>query len=81
MSTRHTNENRFTEWEELKEGGRRYKRKVMGRNGWYAVYVKVTDSAEVTIAFWQEIYNEKGQMTEIHHKFPTDTGHQIIQTS
>jgi len=79
MSTRQTNENRFKEWEELRGGGRRYERKVMGRNGWYALYVKVTDSEEVTIAFWQEIYDDKGRMTEIHHKYPTDTGHQKIE--
>ncbi len=80
MSTRQTNEKRFKEWEELEDGGRRYMRRVTGRNGWYALYVKVTDSAEMTLAFWQEIYDPEGNLTEIHHKYAVDTGHQKIET-
>jgi hypothetical protein len=79
MSKKRANEQRFGDWEELADGGRRYFRKVEGRYGWSALYVKVTDSEEETVAFWQEIYDDKGNLKEIHHKFPEDTGHQIVE--
>lgn len=79
MSTKQANEQRFGEWQELDNGGRRYSRRVQGRNGWFAIYVKLTDSKEETVAFWQEIYDDKGAMTEIHHKYPEDKGHQKIE--
>ncbi len=78
MSKKHANEQRFGEWSELSDGGRRYTRRVEGRYGWYAVYVKLTNSKEETTAFWQEIFDELGNLKEVHHKFPEDTGHQKI---
>lgn len=63
MLTRQTNENRFKECEELEEGGRHCVRRVTGRNGWYVLYVKVTASANMTIAFWQEIYDSVSWIT------------------
>jgi len=79
MSTRSANEKRFTSWEDLEDGGRLYRRVLVGRNGWSAMYVKQTDKDENTVRFWQEIYDNQGVLTEIHHKFPIDTGHQKIE--
>jgi hypothetical protein len=75
MSTRTQNEKKFGRWEDLPDGGRRYWRDVMGRHGWRARYVKEVDSAEVTVRFWQEIYDEGGKLVEMHEKFPVDDGH------
>jgi hypothetical protein len=33
------------------------------------------DTAEQTVRFWQEIYDETGRLVEIHEKFPVDKGH------
>lgn len=48
----------------------------MGRKGWSARYVKEVDAEENTVRFWQEIYDERGRLVEIHEKFPVDKGHQ-----
>ncbi|MEM7827061.1 MAG: hypothetical protein QXQ40_02455 [Candidatus Aenigmatarchaeota archaeon] len=37
---RQLNERKFTGWEELPDGGRRYWLEVKGRHGWKARYVK-----------------------------------------
>ena len=34
---------------------------------------------EVTIRFWQEIYDENDELIEVHEKFPTDKGHQKVK--
>jgi hypothetical protein len=47
----------------------------MGRLGWKARYVKEVDLMEETTRFYQEIYNGKGELVEIHEKFPIDKGH------
>ena len=76
MSTREQNEKKFLRWEDLPGGGRRYWLEVTGRHGWTARYVKEVDASERTRRFWQEIYNETGQLVEVHQKYPVDKGHQ-----
>ena len=69
------NERKFGQWTELAGGGRRYWYEVPGKRGWLARYVKEVDSNEITIAFWQEIYDGSGVLVERHDKYPLDTGH------
>lgn len=76
MSTRAQNEKKFRHWKELPGGGRRYWLDVAGRQGWRARYVKEVDADETTLQFWQEIFDEKGKLAEIHEKYPVDKGHQ-----
>lgn len=76
MSTRSQNEKKFSGWEELPGGGRRYWIDVSGRQGWRARYLKEVDANEVTLRFWQEICDGQGRLTEIHEKYPIDKGHQ-----
>lgn len=76
---RRRNERVFKNWEELPNGGRRYWYEISGRLGWKARYVKEVDAEETTTRFWQEIYNERGELVEIHEKYPVDTGHQKVQ--
>ena len=78
MGSRRRNETKFGQWEELPDGGRRYWCDVFGRNGCTARYAKEVDSAENTLRFWQEIYDESGKMVEIHEKFPVDKGHRKV---
>ena len=75
MSTRSQNEIKFRHWDDLPGGSRRYSLEVHGRHGWRAVYYKEVDPEERTLRFWQEIYNEAGQLVETHEKFPVDKGH------
>jgi hypothetical protein len=76
---RRRNERVFGNWEELPNGGRRYWYEVAGRLGWKARYVKEVDAEENTLRFWQEIYNERGELVEIHEKYPVDTGHREVK--
>ena len=77
MSTRPENERKFPNWEELPDKGRRYWLDVVGRLGWRARYVKIVDSGEKTVLFFQEIFNEQGVLVEIHEKFPlVNKGHE-----
>lgn len=76
MSTRAQNEKKFARWEDLPDGGRRYWIDVTGRQGWRARYLKEVDINEVTLRFWQEIYDPQGKLVEIHEKYPLDKGHQ-----
>ncbi len=76
---RQQNEKKFGEWEELPNGGRRYFYEVQGRHGFLARYVKEVSASEQTIRFYQEIYNERGELVEIHEKYPVDKGHRTIQ--
>lgn len=76
MSTRKQNERRFTHWQSLPNGGRRYWVDVTGRHGWRARYLKEVDVAEKTTRFWQEIYDHRNRLIEIHEKYPVDRGHQ-----
>ena len=75
MSTRVQNEKKFGQWKVMPGGGRRYWIEVQGRQGWRARYLKEVDANETTLRFWQEIYDESGNLTEIHEKYPLDKGH------
>ena len=78
MSTRTQNEKKFGQWEELPGGGRCHLLDgldVHGRQGWRARYLKVVNAGEITLGFWQEIYDEQGKLTELHEKYPVDKGH------
>ena len=78
---RRYNEKKFGSWEELPGGGRRYWLEVIGRSGWKAKYVKEVDDEERTIRFYQEIYNDQGELIEIHEKYPIDKGHRKLKES
>jgi hypothetical protein len=78
MASRQRNEEKFENWEELANGGRRYWLDIPGRRGWSARYLKEVDEQENTVRFWQEIYNEKGVLVETHQKYPTDLGHRKV---
>jgi hypothetical protein len=78
MSTRAQNENKFGAWDELPGGGRRYRLDVAGRLGWRARYLKQVDTAEATLRFWQELYDDQGKLVEVHEKIPVDKGHQKV---
>ena len=76
MSTRTQNEKKFGNWDELPDGGRRYRPDVAGRSGWLARYLKEVDAEDTTLRFWQEIYDDQGRLVEVHEKYPLDKGHQ-----
>jgi len=40
--------------------------------------LKLVDSEERTIRFWQEIFDESGNLVEIHEKYPVDRGHERL---
>ena len=72
---RRQNERKFGACADLSNGGRRYFYEVQGRHGWLARYIKEVDSSERTMKFYQEIYDEKGQLVEVHEKYPVNKGH------
>ena len=78
MSTRTQNEKKFGNRDQLLGGGRRYWLDVLGRLGWRARYLKEVDAQETTLRFWQEIYDDQGNLVEIHEKYPVDRGHQKV---
>jgi hypothetical protein len=78
LQKRKENEQKFGSWEKLADGGRRYWLDVPGRSGWRARYVKEVDSAEVTVRFYQEVFDGDGHLREVHHKFPVDLGHHRV---
>jgi len=43
-----------------------------------ARYVKEVNDIEETIKFYQEVYDNKGKLVEIHEKFPLDKGHRDV---
>lgn len=75
MGSRFQNERKFGNWVAADSGGRLYTLSVQGRNGWSAKYLKEVDAEETTLRFWQEIYDETGNLVEIHEKYPVDKGH------
>ncbi len=79
MANREQNERKFPNWINLPDGGRRYWLDVAGRRGWRARYVKEVDANEQTVLFYQEIYNDRGELVEIHEKFPIDKGHRQVR--
>lgn len=72
---RQLNERKFTNWEEVSNGGRKYWLEIKGIHGWKARYIKEVNVKEKTIKFYQEVYDDKGNLIEIHEKFPVDKGH------
>ncbi len=78
-SKRRANERKFGNWEPLPSGGRRYWYDVQGKGGWRARYVKEVDSVENTSRFYQEIYDQSGELVEVHEKFPEDLGHLSVK--
>ena len=76
---RRLNEKKFPNWGILPNGGRRYWFEITGKHGWKARYVKEVDSMEEIVKFYQEIYDGKGNLIEIHEKFPVDKGHRKIK--
>jgi len=69
------NERKFPHSVEMPGGGRKYWFEITGKSGWKAMYVKEVNASEETMRFYQEIYNERGILVEIHEKFPIDKGH------
>jgi hypothetical protein len=78
LGTREQNEKKFGDWAEVAGGGRLYQLEIAGRFGWHACYFKEVDSKEVTVRFWQEIYDDQGTLVEIHEKYPVDKGHRKL---
>jgi hypothetical protein len=78
MGSQPQNEKKYRSWTILPNGGRRYRFEVQGRSGWKAVYLKEVNSTETTERFWQEVYDDKGTLVEIHDKFPVDKGHRKV---
>ncbi len=70
------NQGKFGSWNEQPDGGRIYFYEVSGKMGWKARYVKKVDADENTIEFEQEIFDNNGNLVELHRKFPKDEGHQ-----
>ncbi len=74
---RQKNETDFDLWIE-KEDGRIYSFEVAGKLGWKAKYLKEVNNEEVTIRFWQEVYDDNNILKEVHEKYPIDKGHIIL---
>ena len=72
------NETDYEFWIENESGGRIYSFEIAGKLGWKAKYLKEVDSEEVTMRFWQEVYDENNILREIHQKYPIDEGHKKI---
>ncbi|OFW00725.1 MAG: hypothetical protein A3I61_03730 [Acidobacteria bacterium RIFCSPLOWO2_02_FULL_68_18] len=75
---REQNERKFGTWRNLPDGGRLYSYEVEGRSGWRARYVKEVDAEELTVRFYQDVYDGEGRLREVHHKYPIDLGHQQV---
>lgn len=76
---RESNEKKFGAWRELPAGGRCYSLEVPGMHGWMARYVKEVDGSEQTVRFYQEIFDDRMQLIEIHEKYPVDKGHICVK--
>ncbi len=76
---RRVNEKKFKKWDVLSDSGRKYYLEVKGRHRWKARYIKEVDANEETVKFYQEIYDENGNLIEIHEKYPVDKGHRRIK--
>ena len=73
------NEKKFPNRDKLPGGGKKYWLDIEGKHGWKARYVKEVNKREETIRFYQEIYDAKGKLIEIHEKFPVDKGHRKMR--
>ncbi len=78
-SKRKLNERKYYSREQSEDGGRKYQKKVEGKKGWFAIYLKSTDKNEETVDFRQLIYNNLVNLEEIHVKYPINSGHIKIQ--
>lgn len=76
---RRRNEAKFSQWEELESGGRRYWHDVISSTRWRARYIKEVDAEEKTTRFAQEIYDSNGTLIEVHEKYPVDLGHRKVE--
>lgn len=72
---RELNERKFPSWKALPGNGRKYWIDITGRHGWLARYIKDVKEMEETVRFYQEIYDDRGRLVEIHEKFPADKCH------
>ena len=75
---RKKNEAEYDKWIEKAHGIRIYSFEIKGRQGWKALYLKEVNSEEITLRFWQEVYDEINILREIHEKYPTDKGHKKL---
>ena len=87
------NEKKFSCWKELEGGGRKYWYEVVGKFGFRACYVKEVDEKPFlrkksftkrnkVYYFWIKPFLKvcyKGNLVEVHEKFPTDFGHRKIE--
>jgi hypothetical protein len=78
VTTREQNERRFKHWEALPDGGRRYWTERRGAVSGYQRMIKVVDADEETVRVVQEIYNDEGELIELHQKYPVDAGHEKL---
>ena len=78
VSTKEQNERKFPSLQDLEGGGRRYWLDVLSPSGWKTRYVKEVNAREVTVRFYQEIYDENGQLVEVHDKYSVDLGHRKV---
>ena len=78
MNARTQNEKKFRHWEELPEGGKTLLVGCGGTSRLRARYLKEVDTQEMTLRFWQEIYDDQGKLIEVHEKYPMDKGHQKV---
>ncbi|MCI0448561.1 MAG: hypothetical protein L0Y79_02100 [Chlorobi bacterium] len=78
MGKREQNERKFENWVEIEDNQRKYWYDVFSKSGWKARYAKIVNKDEETLKFYQEIYNENGELIEIHEKYPVDKGHKKI---
>lgn len=72
------NEFDYETWIEKAGAGRIYSFEIKGRHGWKALYLKEVDADEITLNFWQEVYDENNILREIHEKYPVDKGHKKL---
>ncbi len=56
-----------------------YSFEVKGRSGWRARYVKEVDAEELTVRFYQEVFDGEGRVRETHEKYPVDLGHRQVE--
>jgi len=78
VNRRRKNAKKFETWEDLANGGRVYSYEIKGHHGWTAKYVKEVDASELTLRFYQEIYDNFGRLVEVHEKYPVNKGHEKI---
>lgn len=78
MATRKQNEHEYPFWENLPDGGRRYWKVRRGKISGSQRITKIVDTNEMTLSLYQEVYNDDGKLTGLHHKYPKDLGHQDL---